>query len=110
VNFSFAVTSEKTVDDVVIVHLTLSGVMTGEDAKAAIAAFNDAIPMGEFELYAHLKELEKYESEARELWTTALREVRGQISGIRMFGARPIIRMVASTIAMMLRIPMTFEP
>lgn len=91
------------------VHVTLSGVMTGEAAAKAIAAFEQEIPVsGRFALHVHLKGLDRYEPDARKAWTEALSRVRDRCTKIVLYGAKPLVRMAAATVALIIRLPMDF--
>src|SRR6266511_208866 len=92
------------------VHLEICGAMTGDGAKAAILAFLDALPLsGEFEFHANLTRMTRYEKEARERWTETLSDVRERCRHITIYGAKPLIRMGAATVALIARLPMDFK-
>jgi hypothetical protein len=93
-----------------VVHMTISGPMMVEDALVAITAFEGALPPGEFEFHAHLREMTKYDKPAREAWTQCLLVLKPRIRRVVIYGARPLIRMAAATIvAVIVRIPIDFQ-
>lgn len=92
------------------VRATFSGEMTHEDACVAIERFELTIPSsGTFEFHADLRDLTRYDAAARQAWTQVLNRHRERCSRIWIYGARPIIRMAAATVALIVRLPMEFS-
>jgi ABC-type transporter Mla MlaB component len=91
------------------VTVTLSGVMDEDAATEVIRDFEAALPIEPFVMRANLRELERYEAAARAAWTESLKQCRDQIECIVIVGARPLVRMAAATVAMLIRIPIEFE-
>lgn len=92
-----------------MVRVQIAGRMLEDDARPIIAEFERLVPSGEFELHLELAGLEQYDPAARALWVESLHSRRARCCRIVLFGARPVIRMVASTIALVLRVPVEFR-
>jgi hypothetical protein len=91
------------------VHTHLIGVMDEVCARAAILSFEAALrPNEPFEFHVHLGKLERFEAAARQAWTEALRRHRKNCTYVKIYGARPLARMAAATVTMMLRLRMDF--
>lgn len=90
------------------IHMTLRGEMRLEGAEQVIARFEDLLPSGSFEFHAHMTELAKYDAASREAWTRVLRKHRTRCTKIVIYGARPLVRMAAATVAMIVRLPIDF--
>jgi len=79
-------------------------------ALGAISLFEQLLPVeGEYEFHADLSELRKYDADAREAWTKVLRRQHDRCTKIVIYGARPLVRMAAATVAMLARLPIELK-
>lgn len=93
-----------------IITVKIAGRMRAEDAGPIIDSFEKLIPHDEdFELHLQIPDLAQYDSRAREMWVESLQKHRQFCKQIVLYGARPVIRMVASTVALVLRVPVEFR-
>ncbi len=93
-----------------IITVKIAGRMRAEDALPIVSAFEKLIPRDAyFELHLQLADLLQYDSKAREMWVDSLQKHRKFCKQIVLYGARPVIRMVASTVALVLRVPVEFR-
>lgn len=89
--------------------LVIRGQHDPESASQASERFASEAKKGSFELVVDLTEMTGYAREARQAWTTVLKDHRGAIELVHFVGLGPIFRMAAATVTLAAGIAANFH-
>jgi hypothetical protein len=91
-----------------VVVAVFDGHLTSDEGTASAAAFVAAFSDGPLEVVWDVSRMAGFESGARSAWAEAVWPLRGRISRLRIVGARGLVRIGATFLALMLGKPYEF--
>lgn len=89
---------------------SFEGTLTASEGERSAAALRELVrDLEGVDIVLHVRDMEGFDTAARKAWQRELRPLRARIRSLRTVGASPIVRLGASTLGLLVGIPVDHD-